>query len=297
MKDHDQTGARNDPSTLDSLFLLPHAGPSGQAAHARPVDDDRLGGLGTARQADTLNSAGHYVDFAKIAAGIARFLPRDVLAEKLALYTSHGISASPGGLFAELALSSGRYEDFVSEALEVGFTGLEVSDNLLDLSPRDKAYAIAHARKEGLKVFGEVGKKHAVQDDDAFVADVANCLEAGADWVFLEAAELFVDRVPRLELIQRLRHEFDPERLIYELPVVILPGITRDFKHEMTAWMVREMGTEVNLANIEWDELYTTELVRRGFAGDTSHPDGAYARAGFAPEGTGGGHRPQHADR
>lgn len=241
-------------------------------------------GMGTGRQADTLKSAGHYIDFAKIAAGIARFLPRDVLAEKLALYAAHGISTSPGGLFAEVALSSGRYEDFVSEVVGVGFTGIEISDNLLDLSPKEKAKAIAYARNQGLKVFGEVGKKHAIQDDGTFVADVANCLEAGADWVFLEAAELSVDRNPRLELIQRLRDEFESERLIYELPVLILPGITRDFKHEMTAWMVREMGTEVNLANIEWDELYTTELARRGFAGDTSHPDGAYARAGFPAE-------------
>lgn len=238
-------------------------------------------GMGAGRQADAIESAGHYIDFAKIAAGIARFLPRDVLVEKLALYASHDISTSPGGLFAEFALSSGRYEDFVSEVLAVGFTGIEVSDNLLDLAPKAKARAIAYARERGLKVFGEVGKKDAVQDDDSFVADVANCIDAGADWVFLEAAELFIDRRPRLDLVQRLRNEFDSERLIYELPVVILPGVTRDFKHAMTAWMVREMGTEVNLANIEWDELYTTELVRRGFAGDTSHPDGAYARAGF----------------
>lgn len=241
-------------------------------------------GMGTGRQADTLRSAGHYVDFAKIAAGVARFMPREVLSEKLALYARHDISTSPGGLFAELALASGRYEEFVDDVLAVGFTGIEVSDNLLDLAPLDKADAIAHARRKGLKVFGEVGKKHAVQDDDTLVADVANCLEAGADWVFLEAAELFVDRVPRRELIRRLHDEFDDEKLIYELPVVILPGISRDFKHEMTAWMVRTMGTEVNLANIEWDELYTTELVRRGFAGDTTHPDGAYARAGFSLE-------------
>lgn len=238
-------------------------------------------GMGPARQEDAVRSAGPYVDFAKIAAGIARFLPREVLVEKLRAYARHEISTSPGGLFIELALKLDRYEELVDEALAVGFTGIEVSDNLLDLPPAEKAGAIAHAKKQGLTVFGEVGKKHFVQDDDTFVADVANCLDAGADWVFLEAGELFADRVPRTGLFARLRREFDADRLIYELPVELLPGITRDFKHQMTAWMVRELGTEVNLANIEWDELYTTELVRRGFAGDLSHPDGAYRRAGF----------------
>ena len=44
---------------------------------------------------------------------------------------------------------------------------------------------------------------------------------------------------------------------------------------------VKTLGTEVNLANVEWDELYITEMVRRGMAGDTSHPQGAYRLAGF----------------
>lgn len=238
-------------------------------------------GMGTQQQADTLASAGQYIDFAKIAAGIARFLPQDVLREKLSLYATQDVSASPGGLFAEVALASGRFEEFVKEVLEVGFEGIEISDNLLDLAPQDKARAISIAQDHGLKVFGEVGKKDTVQDDSVLIADVANCLKAGADWVFIEAAELFADRQPRRDLVKRLCNEFDSDKIIYELPVLIIPGITRDFKQEMTAWMVREMGTEVNLANIEWDELYTTELTRRGFAGDTSHPNGAYALAGF----------------
>jgi len=238
-------------------------------------------GMGLDRQRDTVASAGAYVDFAKVAAGVARFMPRDVLVAKLSHYAENDISTSPGGLFTELALTTGRYVAFVEEVVELGFSGIEVSDNLADLALVDKARAISYGKRRGLTVFGEVGKKHAVQEDDAIVDDVATCLDAGADWVFLEAAELFVDRVPRLDLITRLQREVDTGRLVYELPVVILPGVTRDFKHEMTAWMVSQLGTDVNLANLEWDELYTTELVRSGFAGDTSHPDGAYRRAGF----------------
>jgi phosphosulfolactate synthase len=44
---------------------------------------------------------------------------------------------------------------------------------------------------------------------------------------------------------------------------------------------VKRFGTEVNLANVEWDEIYITEIVRRGMAGDTSHPQGAYRLAGI----------------
>ena len=70
--------------------------------------------------------------------------------------------------------------------------------------------------------------------------------------------------------------------MIFELPVVILPGVNREFKHKVTAWLVREFGTDVNLANLEWDEIWIAEMTRRG-AGDTSHPDGAYNLTG--PEG------------
>jgi phosphosulfolactate synthase len=47
--------------------------------------------------------------------------------------------------------------------------------------------------------------------------------------------------------------------------------------------MVSQFGTEVNLANVEWDEVYFTEITRRGASGETSHPQGAYRLAGMDP--------------
>ena len=64
--------------------------------------------------------------------------------------------------------------------------------------------------------------------------------------------------------------------------MVILLGVHRGFEHRIAAWLVRTLGTEVNLANIEWDEIYITEVVRRGMAEDASHPQGAYRPAGFS---------------
>ena len=72
---------------------------------------------------------------------------------------------------------------------------------------------------------------------------------------------------------------------MFELPVVVLPDVTRDYKHRVCAWLVKQFGTEVNLANVEWDEVYITEIIRRGMAGDTSHPQGAYRLAGMSTAG------------
>ncbi|WP_168666504.1 phosphosulfolactate synthase [Paraburkholderia sp. SG-MS1] len=238
-------------------------------------------GMGVARQRDTLESAGAYIDFAKVAAGISRFLPKDVLTQKLATYREFGVSTSPGGAFAELAFAQRKYPEFVDETVAIGYDSIEVSDNLLHFEADEKAACIARAKQAGLKVFGEVGKKEGSMNDDEIVTDVHTCLQAGADWVYLEAVELFTDGQIRGDLIARLQSEFGDEKLIYELPVVILHGMTRDYKHKVTTWLVRTLGTEVNLANLEWDELYIAELVRRGFAGDTSHPQGAYRLAGI----------------
>ncbi|MCB1995403.1 MAG: phosphosulfolactate synthase [Burkholderiaceae bacterium] len=240
-------------------------------------------GMGLARQADTLESAGPYIDNAKIAASIPRVMPRDVLAKKLALYKDHGISPMIGGLFTELAYMQGNADKLFDEALAVGFGALEVSDNLISYPPGEKARLIRACRSAGLKAYGEVGRKEGALDDDSFIADIADCLDAGASGVYLEAYELFAQGQTRTELIERIGTTFPAEHIVYELPVVILPGVHREFKHRIASWLVRTLGTEVNLANIEWDEIYITEIVRRGMAGDASHPDGAYRLAGFAP--------------
>ena len=239
-------------------------------------------GMGLARQADTLESAGAYIDNAKIAASIPRVMPREILERKLALYKAHGIAPMIGGLFVELAYMQGNYPALLDDARAAGFGALEVSDNLISYPPGDKARLIRECGAAGLKAYGEVGRKEGALDDDAFIADIADCLDAGAAGVYLEAYELFAQGETRTALIEAISRRFAPENIIYELPVVILPGVHREFKHRITTWLVRTLGTEVNLANIEWDEIYITEIVRRGMAGDASHPQGAYRLAGFS---------------
>jgi phosphosulfolactate synthase len=240
-------------------------------------------GLPAGMQADLIESAGALIDMAKIAASIPGLLPPATLARKVGLYREGGISVSQGGLFAELAWKQGNLEPLLEDLRRNGFGSVEISDNLLDWSLDDKRRAIRLAREGyGLEVLGEVGKKEGELDDDGIVADVETCLEAGASIVLLEAYELFAGGAVRESAIDALVRRFPAERLMFELPVVVLPGITREYKHRILAWLVRRFGSDVNLANVEWDELWLTEAVRAGAAGDTSHPQGAYRLAGFA---------------
>ncbi len=239
-------------------------------------------GMPLDRQDGVVAASGIYIDKAKIAAGIPRVMPLDLLKAKLAAYREAGISTANGGLFTELALQQGSYDVLLRDLVEIGFDAVEVSENLAPLSARQKTDAVRKARDAyGLRVLGEVGRKEGRMTDDEIIRDVATYLAAGAESVYLEAAEIFAGSTPRERLIGRLNDGFQPEALIYELPVTVLPGVTRDMKHKTAARLVQLMGTEVNLANVEHDELYLLECIRRGLAGDTSHPGGAYRLAGI----------------
>ncbi len=242
-------------------------------------------GLPAGLQTDVIETAGYYIDMAKLAGSIVGLMPKTTVEKKLAIYRDNDISTSQGGLFTELAYMQGNIDPFFEEIVALGFSAVEVSDNLLNWSLAEKKKTIKRAVEDfGLRVLGEVGKKEGVLDDVQFLADLEVCFEAGASKVFLEAYELFSGDKIRGELIATIVDRFPMEDVIFELPVVILPGVNKEFKHKITAWMVKELGTNVNLANVEWDEIWVTEMVRRGAGGESSHPEGAYQLAGFKSE-------------
>ena len=238
-------------------------------------------GLPLGLQKDCLDAQGIYVDEAKIAASIPRVMPKTYLKKKMDAYREHEIFAFPGGLFTELAIAQGNYDVFLKDAKEAGFSGIEVSDNLLKIDPRKKKAAISRAVNEyGLTVMGEVGRKEGSMTQEELIADVENCLDAGASMVLLEAHELFHGDI-RQDVLDELMKKVPMEKIMFELPVVVLPDVTKAYKIKVLFWMIKQFGTDVNLANVEWDEIYFTEITRLGACGTTSHPQGAYRLAGI----------------
>ena len=227
-------------------------------------------GLPYGFQLDCLESQGLYVDEAKIAASIPRVMPAETLKKKIEAYKSEKIFTFPGGLFAEVAIAKGRYDEFLQEAVAAGFSGIEVSDNLLTIEPKNKRSAIEKAVHEyGLTVMGEVGRKEGSMTKDELIADVENCLEAGASLVLLEAHELFHGEI-RADVFEELAQRAPMEKMMFELPVTVLPDVTKTYKTKILFWMIKQFGPEVNLANVEWDEIYFTEISRRGICGEDS---------------------------
>lgn len=220
-------------------------------------------GLGPAAQADCLAIGGEYLDLAKVAVGISGLLSADLLRRKIGLYEQHQIITFPGGQFLEYAAFHGQTEDYLSAAREAGYRWIEVSDNVLDITPVEKSKLIRTAQEFDLQVIGEVGSKVEGTGAPALIADIQRCLDAGAWKVFVEAAELFGDDLNEA-LIEEITSAIPLEKLIFEVPGPWIPNIRRCDQHVMRSWLIRHLGPEVNLGNVSADDILEVETMRRG---------------------------------
>jgi len=219
-------------------------------------------GLPPGRQRDLMSVAGPYVDLAKIAVGIGALFPIDILREKLQNYREHNITPFPGGQFIEHAVLNGKTDEYLQATVEAGFDCIEISDNLLDISLDDKFTLIEKAKHEyQLRILGEVGKKEGKQSSNDLSDDAVGCLAAGAEVVFLEAADFFSGEVNETDL-KKIIDRCGIEPLIFELPGPWIHGVTLSDVHEMTCWLLDRFGSEANIANVNVEDIFKLEALR-----------------------------------
>ena len=235
-------------------------------------------GMGLGRQKDLIQTSGFYVDLAKIVVALSRILPRDVLARKIKLYQENRIEPFPGGQFLEIAILQKRVREYCRAARKVGFRTIEVSDNAITLSPREKSRVIQEAIESGLRVIGEVGKKVATTDLSGLIADIRNTLKAGAWKVFVEAKEIFGEEL-NADLIKQLADSVDLSKLIFEIPLVSVQEVHHFQGYRMWQWLLETFGPRVNIANVEYDDPLKLAAIRLGIGPDTSLKEGAFCRS------------------
>jgi phosphosulfolactate synthase len=235
-------------------------------------------GFGLGRQQDLIDTAGYFVDLAKIVVAVSRILDRETLRRKIRLYKENRIQPFPGGQFLEIAILQGKVREYCRAALEVGFEAIEVSDNAITLSPEEKRSVIREAVGAGLRVIGEVGKKVSTTDLGELIADIRNTLEAGSWKVFVEAKEIFGEGLNE-ELIRRLAESVDLAKLIFEIPLVSVQEVHHFQGYRMWTWLLETFGPEVNIANVEYDDPLKLAALRLGIGPDTTLKEGAFCRS------------------
>ena len=213
-------------------------------------------------QEDVLDMHGDLIDYVKLTdftGLLSRFSPT-LLKRKLRIYKRKGFRVFPGGIAFEIAYLQKKVPQFFEMVAKFGFNGIEVSDDSmpeLDLSERAKL--IKAGRKLGLDVFTEVGKKtvHSPYPVRLAIDSIRSDLDAGAVKVTLENGELYYyckKNNPRP--IAEIVNAIGLEHLIFEVGA---PGWP-----ELSVWLLKEFGPDINIENIEWDRIVIFEGLRRG---------------------------------
>lgn len=235
-------------------------------------------GVGLSRQKDLIQTAGEFVDLAKIVVSASRILPREILRRKITLYKESRIEPFPGGQFLEIAVLQKRVKEYYRAALKIGYKSIEVSDNAITLTPEEKSGIIKGAVDAGLRVIGEVGKKVSATGTEELIADIQNTLNAGSWKIFVEAKEIFGEGL-NADLIKELAESVDLSKLIFEIPLVAVQEVHHYQGYRMWEWLLETFGPEVNIANVEYDDPIKVATLRLGIGWDTSLKEGAFCRS------------------
>ena len=251
----------------DALLRLPLPGYSSKPRQIgyTMVLDKRLGLNETY---DLLELAGDYIDTIKLTFGTSVLYPESVLREKIKLIRSYGVDVYPGGTLFEIALWQDKLEPFLQCAAELGFTGIEISDGTISLSPKERRGAIQRAKTHGFKVVTEVGKKNGPPLPVLRMQQmIADDLASGADKVIIEGRESgkgvgIFDENGKIKAAEM-------EALVYDLPDYETVLIWEAPLKSQQVSLIKRFGPNVNLGNIAPEEVLALAALRCGLRGDT----------------------------
>lgn len=224
-------------------------------------------GMPLGQQADLLALAADYVDLAKIKTGTARLYDERNLVKKLKEYRRRRVQPFLGGQFHEYVFATQGQKAlprFYDEALRLGFAAIEISDNVVPLTPRERKNQIRAASRAGLTVYGEVGSKETASNPRLLLAQAEDCFAAGAALVLVEAAELVRKGRPNRRTLDLIVKNLDLRKIMIELPGPWIPEVRKCDIEVLKKLLVEELGPDVNLANVVPEDLLDLEATRVG---------------------------------
>lgn len=226
-------------------------------------------GLGLETAQSLMDISGEYVDYLKFGWGTSIVHEQDIIKSKVEMYKAHDITPYTGGTLFELAYMQDKLEDFFTEAHNLGFPAIEISDGSTSISHDEKVGCIEKAKAEGFEVLSEVGKKDPNLDKeltlDERIGYMQDELDAGSSLVIVEAREggknigIFdKSGQAKEDEIDYILDNFDGNKILWEAP-----------NKDQQVFFILKLGNTVNLGNISSDDITSLETLRRGLRGDT----------------------------
>ncbi len=160
-------------------------------------------------------------------------------------------------------------DEFFEYAHQIGLSSVEISDGSIQISREERSEIIRRCKNMGFEVFTEVGKKNPLEDAkltiDYRINEAKSDLDAGATKVIIEARESgkgigVYDKVGKVreEMVRKLTEGIGLRNIMFESP-----------EKSQQAYLILNLGHEVNLGNIKPEDVIPLETLRRGLRGDT----------------------------
>lgn len=211
---------------------------------------------------DMVESVGYAVDYIKIrhiTVCNAPLDPNDLTIRKIKLYRENDIEVFPGGIVFENAYVQGKVKETFETLVKMGFSAVEISENIIDFPMEEKIKCIKLAKEAGLKVLFEVGDKYPVGplDYEYCANECHQLIDAGADLIIVEKSLLETslghhgehpDAYRITELINRVGLEY----LTFEAEAKPHQG-----------WLFNTFGPDVNVGpNLHPDSIAMLDATR-----------------------------------
>jgi phosphosulfolactate synthase len=247
--------------------------PSGQRA-AKPKDFGLTmlidKGIGLASFGELLQFAGQYVDYIKLGFGTTALYPPEILQKKVLLAKESGVVLYPGGTLFEVAYYQGVLQEHLNYMEKMGFSHLEISDGTIELPAQERRNMIREMVSRGFVVITECGKKavgsHLSIED--LKRTLYSDLECGASYVIVEGRE----SGKNVGIYDKYGH-IDTD-FLSTIEKVITPSVRKHLIWEapqksQQIQLIHFWGRNVNIGNIESEDVYNLECLRRGLRFDT----------------------------
>lgn len=206
-----------------------------------------------------------------------------VVRDAVAAYRAMGMSVAMGGTQFEIAKAQRGLKEYIKLLKELGINEVEVENHASGATLKEMQDEVKRFKDEGFIVVGEVGKKWWWKDPTRVSRDLISVertleqalglIEAGADYLYWEGMIVRALIGPQLENNQgqkqllEVARAVDPTKLIFEMwDDRAMPN------HPLVAWLVKEFGPNVNLANIMPPDVKMVEWIRHGIVYEMDHP-------------------------
>ncbi len=220
-------------------------------------------GYGYTEAESWVEAVGEFIDYVKIRHLFVMLMSEDkndLVRRKIDLYKRNQIEVNPGGIVFEMAVLSQSVPQTFKKLAELGFTAVEISENIIPLNLDEKLRYIKMAKDNGLKVLFEVGDKYPsdIFDVDAAASDINTMVKNGCDLCILEKSQIELclgekGNKPEAERLKQLVSRVGLEPIVFE---------AESTAHQV--WLFKTFGPDVNLGpNLDRDVIAKLEPTRR----------------------------------